>query len=314
MSKTGCGAIEAPPAAESLGSLRRRLRVAIVRGRLDLRNPRRDSVRAAIERQFSHQDPKKIERRFLEYRRRRRLVNRWLLHGMPHAERVVQIEGLPHLEQALAGGTGAILASAHFGHARLIKPVLGVHGWPARLVGGAVSRQWPPIAAEDLPAALNLRPHFAALRANEPVIILVDGLSATTFVRIPVLGIGVDFAPGAMRIARAAGAPVLPTFLVDEGTLRDPLALRLVIHAPLALQNSDDARADVLENLNRFAAVYARELDRNPHNIFWRFVQWETGNWSPPQDPELWELEHERTPDNSVRAARARFAPRKLGP
>jgi lauroyl/myristoyl acyltransferase len=284
--------------SDSLQRLRWRLRVAVVRGGLEMHNPRREEarLRATIARQFSHQDPRKIERRVLEFRRRQRVINRWLLEGMPHAERVVQIEGLPHLEEALAGGAGAILASAHFGHARLIKPVLGVHGWPALLVGGGSAGSWPPTAAEDLPAALNLRPHLAALRDNKAMIILVDGRTAAGLIRIPVLGMDAGFAPGAMRIAAAAGAAVLPTFLVDEGTLRDPLALRLVIHAPLPLQSSEDAAADVQLNLRRFAAVYEEELDRNAHNnINWR--RWETGRWSPPQEEELQELERELSGD-----------------
>ena len=281
----------------SLRALRWRLRRAIVHGRLEMHTPSRESVRAAVERRFPHQNSRRIERRFLEWRRRRRLIESWIRQGAPHAERVVRIEGLEHLEEALRGGGGAILASAHFGYARLIKPILGVHGCPALLVGDQVDDEWLPIAAEDLPVSLNLRPHLAALRENRPLIILADGRSATSFIHVPMLGVRVRFAPGAMRIARATGAPVLPTFVVDQGTLRDPLAIRLVIHPPLALQSTEDATADTIENLSRFAAVYAQELERNPHNIYWRFVQSESVGWSPLEDPHIWRSARERTPD-----------------
>ena len=295
----------APPAAEPFRSLRRRFRTAILLGRLDFHSSRTASVRPAIERHFSHQKPRQIERRYAEYERRRPLLSRWLLQGIPHAERVVRIDGLRHLEAALSDGAGAILASTHFGHGRLIKPVLGVHGCPALLVGmpgrrmpakgpGRVRRDgralpWPPIAAEDLPVTLNLRPHFAALQENRPLIIMVDGRSAASVTRIPVHGIGVHFASGTMRIARAAGAPVLPTFVTDEGTLRDPLGIRLVIHPPLALQSSDDADADLVENLTRFAAVYAKELERNPHNISWRYVGVKSGEYGPAPEQGRYE-------------------------
>ena len=288
MSVIGRRVIEQPPATESLRSLRWQLRAATVRGRLDMHKPGRESVRGTIGRHFPHKDPAKIERRFLEYRRRALLLGDWIRQGTPHAERVVRIEGLEHLEQALLGGTGAILASAHFGHARLIKPVLSVHGWPSLLVGVLrASGNWPPIAAEDLPVSLNLRPHLAALRANRPLIILVDGGGARSLTQLPVLGVGVDLAPGAMRIARATGAPVLPTFVVDQGTLRDPLAIRLVIHPPLALQSTEDTTADTIENLSRFAAVYAQELERNPHNLSWRWVRPDSGDWRPLRIPAI---------------------------
>jgi len=276
--------------------------------------PGRPRVRTALERHFSDRNPRQLERRYLEYQRRRTLVHRWLRQGIPHADRVVQVEGLRHLEEAISGGTGAILASAHFGHGRLIKPVLGVHGWPALLVGEQrshmpVSRldgrrargeptppRWPQIASADLPVTLNLRPHLAALQENRPLIIMVDGRSATSLTDVMVLSIGVPLAPGAVRIARAARAPVLPTFAIDEGTLRDPLAIRLVIHAPLALQSSGDGAADVLENLKRFAAVYGEELDRNPHNFNWRYVDPESGRYGPPRDPQSREPGHEEPP------------------
>jgi lauroyl/myristoyl acyltransferase len=276
--------IKAQRADESLRRLRWRWRMAIVRGRLDMYSPGRESVRAAIKRHLSDQNPSKTERRFLEYLRRRSLVDRWLELGMPHAERVVRIQGSGHLEQALSGGAGAILASAHFGHARLIKPILRVHGWPAMLVGGRAAQGWPRIAAPDLPVGLNLRPHFAALGENKPLIMLADGRVAASLIHIRVRGLGVDFAPGTMRIARAAGAPVLPTFVLDEGTFRDPLAIRLVIHPPLELQNTADAADDARENLKRLAAVYAEELDQNPHNHDWRKVS-ESGDWRPVRIP-----------------------------
>ena len=283
---TGSSAIGTRPADESLWRLRWRLRMAIVRGRLDMHDPGRESVRAAIERHFPDQNSSKIERRFLEVRRRQSLIRSSLKEGKPHAARAVRIEGLGHLETALSGGVGAILASAHFGSGQLIKPVLGAHGWPALLVGGPVSAQFPPSAARDLPAALNLRPHLAALRANKPLIIMVDGRRARSLIEIQVLGVGVRFAPGAVRIARAAGAPVLPTFVLDEGTFRDPLAIRLVIHPPLVLQSSADVADDTIENLGRFAAVFADELERNPHNLDWSAVS-ESGEYRSPRDPRL---------------------------
>ena len=299
------GKIEPSPAVESFQGPRWHLRLAIVRGRLDVHNPRRESVRAAIERHFPDRNPRRIEVRFLEWQRRRRLVHSWLERGSGHPERVVRIEGLSHLEEALLGGAGAILASAHLGHGRLIKPVLHVHGWSALLVGGRPDRPrpWPPMAAEDLPVSLNLRPHLAALRANKPLIILMDGplrgargAAATSFIRVAIRGVGIRFSPGPLRIAQAAGAPVLPTFVVDEGTFRDPLAIRLVIHPPLTLQSSPDPPAGILENIRQFAAVFADELERNPHNLDWSKVS-ESGEYLPPRHPELWKSDNGRTSD-----------------
>ena len=49
------------------------------------------------------------------------------------------VEGLEHLDHALARKRGAILATAHLGYPRLIAPILETHGYEVRQVvaGGA---------------------------------------------------------------------------------------------------------------------------------------------------------------------------------
>ncbi len=173
-----------------------------------MHNPRRKSVRAAMERHLSHQNPKKIERRFLSFGVGIPFAEQWVLQGIPHAERVVRVDGLRHLEEALSGG-------GHDPRFRALRARTADQARPGdrRLAATAGRRagkerqSGPADRLEDLPVTLNLRPHFAALQENKPLIILVDGLVSTSLSRIPVRGISVNFAPGAMRIACAAGAP-----------------------------------------------------------------------------------------------------------
>ena len=86
---------------------------------------------------------------------------------------------------------------------------------------------------------------------------------------LTVAGAEIPFAPGAVSIARSAGVALLPTFVVDEPGRTGPASLRLVIHPPLELQVSDNARADAQENLRRFASVYDKQIRAYPHNFLW---------------------------------------------
>ena len=279
------------------------LRLATLRGTLDsLFLPDRAGVIAALGRNLQQtpkaDEPGRVARQYFQFRRRERLTRLWpLIRGFAGAERV-EIEGLHHLDEAFAGGKGAILVTAHYGYALLIKPILRLHGRSVLLVGltpkkdriwpgfprsrtrlgrfvysrilrlqkwSVLDARWRETLGTDLLASMNVRSHLASLARNDALIILADGRFAHTLRRISVLGKDVFFAPGPLSMARASGAPALPTFVIDdlEGTSR--LGLRLVIHPPLELQVTSDANADLEVNLARFAAVYAEQLRAQPH-------------------------------------------------
>ncbi len=134
----------------------------------------------------------------------------------------------------------------------------------------------------DLPAEINLRPHLAAIARNDTLIILGDGLTARALWRFPVLGIDVYFSPGAVSMARATGAPILPTFVVDDLERKHPVGLRLVIHRPLDIQVTSDANADHEVNLRRFAAAYEQQVRTHPHLWYERRSEWEVGRLAFP--------------------------------
>jgi len=248
--------------------------LATVNGLIDARRPaERREVLASIERllgaRVTARQRRKIARRFFVYRRRFDLIFVWLTElEFAHARRMVAVEGLHHLDEALSAGRGAIIASTHMGYGRIIKPILRLHGRPAMLVGG-LSYRLPEYFAPDISPGVNLRPFFSAMRDNKPLVILLDGRRTVSARRLSVLGIDMMFAPGAIRIARASGAAVLPTFAVDHPTLRDPLGLRLVIHPAIDLQKTNDEAADTEANLRRFADAFERELMIHAHNFRW---------------------------------------------
>jgi len=293
-------------------------RVATLRGTLDWWTCRsRAELLEVLERHLDEADggpsPRRVARRYHQFRRRGALARHWpQLQRFAGVERV-EIDGLEHLDKALSRGQGAILVTAHYGYARLIKPILRSTGRPALLVGpspqgrgpqdfppfftrfgsfvhtrllnlphaSSLDGRWRDTVGVDLPAELNLRPHVAALKRNETLIILTDGRSVQALWPVPVLGIEVSFASGAVSIARRAGAAVLPTFVVDDPERPCPSGLRLVICPPIDLQVSGDASADSEVNLGRFAEVYEQQVRRHPHNWHWSWVS--DGAFARPQ-------------------------------
>jgi lauroyl/myristoyl acyltransferase len=272
-------------------------RLARAKGTVRWFNPRRrERVLARMERFYGETRTEaevcRIANRHLEYTRMREFATLWpQIRGFTGNERC-RIDGLEHVDAALAAGQGAILVTMHFGYGRLIKPLLEARGYQAWVVGNTqrefarpsgftrlglfvyaqvlhlpqVSRPHPA----DLQAGINLRPLLAALARNEILILPLDSPGGHGWGRdgslrpMRVLGQEVLFAPGAMSLARRTGVPMLPAFVVDADGA-DPIGIRLEIGAPLSLQVTDSARADVQANLERFVSVFERYLERYPH-------------------------------------------------
>jgi hypothetical protein len=79
-----------------------------------------------------------------------------------------------------------------------------------------------------------------------------------------VLGRDVLFAPGAISIARATGAALLPAFAVDSDN-GSPIGIRLAICPPLHIERSESRSEDSDTSLERFAGVFEEYLRRYPH-------------------------------------------------
>jgi KDO2-lipid IV(A) lauroyltransferase len=285
-------------------------RVATGRGTLDfLVSRRRGELLGTLEHYLgeSHgrRERRQIARRYYQFRRRAPLARLWPQIRNFDGAASIEIDGLHLLDEALARGKGAILLSAHYGYARMIKPILRSRGRSPLLVGlapyGPGAQDYPPFFTRlgsfvhdrllrlprassfderwnetvgvDIWGGMNLRSHLAALERNETLIILADGRAAHALQRLQVLGIDVSFAPGAVSLARGAGAAALPAFVIDDPERRDPIGLRLVIYPPLELQVTRDANADLQANLRRFAAVYEEHVRRYPHNWHWAWLR-----------------------------------------
>jgi lauroyl/myristoyl acyltransferase len=279
-------------------------RLATLRGTThSLTSRNREKVMEMLERHLGETtttaELRDIRRRFFQTRARRRVIQTWPEIRNFTGVESIPIEGLDHLDAALERKRGAILATAHFGHMNMIKPIVRSHGRPALKVAvrsderaprrtrvgsfvfttlldlpeGPPSKEWQESSGTDLEAGFDVRPLVEALERNEAVIILVDGHTAQAVHRIEVAGIKISFAPGAVSIARSTGAAMLPTFAVSRPRPTGPADMRLLIDAPLELQATDDHQADVETNLRRFAKAYERRIRAYPHNFFWSWIR-----------------------------------------
>jgi len=204
--------------------------------------------------------------------------------------RHVTMDGIEHVESALASGKGAVLVHMHFGSKQFPLVALGLNGFPVTQVG------YRDTAAEDysfihrhvhlrlrlriearfkakhVHLGESMRPLYRCLQNNELLMIAGDGvggarLPGTNYLPLPFLGRTMLFPPGPARLARGTGAPLIPLFCVQEkGSWR----YRVVFGPAITLEISDDQKADARENTSRYARLFEEYVRLHPdHWMFW---------------------------------------------
>ncbi|HYN87708.1 MAG TPA: lysophospholipid acyltransferase family protein, partial [Ardenticatenaceae bacterium] len=133
-------------------------------------------------------------------------------------QRLVTVDGIEHVEEALAGGKGLILVSAHFGAPEVVAQILVA--WNYRITVVAEHIQPEEVfqlmtslrgsqGIEFIPIDGALRPIIRALRQNGLVGLVADRDTSASGIRLPFLGDETRVADGAAKLALRTGAPIL---------------------------------------------------------------------------------------------------------
>ncbi len=239
---------------------RGRVLAAVARLRPDLPGPAREAqARAAFETHYLNQ------------------LSVFVFPGMTRDNfgQVLEIEGLAHLDAALAAGRGAVLPIGHFGPTQLPLTVLGLLGYPMLQIGylnaeglSFVGRQVAlrlrrryegRIPAGIVPPGPGTRQALAHLLAGGVVMTTLDDAPGQpSFGRHEAFDFpgGKLCAPlGPARLALSAGAVLCPAFLVPGRTADFRLRLEPPIAPPPGLDKNAAALAMSRELLARYAAV-----------------------------------------------------------
>ncbi len=246
------------------------------------------NLKTAFGKEYNTKALEEIARKHFEYLELLELTLLWpKIQDFAYSDRV-NVEGLENLTHVLAAGKGAVLLTAHFGYARLIKHLIRLQKIEAWLVGPRVEEKekndrstltklafekWlkmPTFSANhenDLESTLNVRPLLRKLQQNETLILTADGLRASNLIEVNVLGQKIPCASGSAALARGSGASILPTFVVDDP--ESEVGVKMVIEPPLDLAKTTDKKCDVKVNLQKFGDVFERYIREYPHMYRW---------------------------------------------
>lgn len=202
------------------------------------------------------------------------------LHDQPTFQPAVALRGKAHIDAALAQGRGAVLWSAQFHAAHVVEPLalhragIALHHLSRRDLGmnrAAANRRWVDmaVAVEDrflaerivmdddgAAAVLTLRQR---LKDNGVVVVRALNLARRVF-ELPFFDGRLRLAPGALELAWATGAAVLPVFTIRSGAS----AFRVHVEAPLEFGAKNDRKAAIEAAMIDYAARLEAQVLAHP--------------------------------------------------
>jgi len=208
---------------------------------------------------------------------------------------VCEVEGLEHLDAALARGKGAIVLIGHFGANQMIMPALGHMGYPMHQLSAP-----PPVWAEILKETRSnpvwervlerrwelekrlpvqhinvfrfLRPAFECLKSNEVLGLAFDGGGGQGWTQVKLLGREANVSTQPIQLWRKTGAQVLPTAVIRP---RGHSRHRVVITAPLKWRRRKDRAAEDQINMQAYVDRFAQWVLRYPeHYLQFMLMRW----------------------------------------
>lgn len=195
---------------------------------------------------------------------------------MPHMnvhrfyEQEFTLEGLSYLENTLAAGRGAVMASAHFGNPEIGVQVLAAVGIqvlalieplePPQLLR-LTQRLRSAHGHTYLPATFSgVKEMLRHLRSGGVVAILIDRDIQGRGVPLPFCGRPAPMPTGAVDLALRSGAELIPAFVRRERGFR----YHGYIGPPLSLERTGDEQQDLRVNSLNLLARFEEHLRSDP--------------------------------------------------
>jgi KDO2-lipid IV(A) lauroyltransferase len=189
------------------------------------------------------------------------------------------------LEERYRKGTGALVASAHFGSWELMAELVAARGIGVaavvRPLSGALNARLFEARREAGMELIHprgaLRGMLKALKAGKLVVQLVDqSLSADRAVFVPFFGRMTATAPALSMAAVSSG---VPAYLVLSE--RIPGGMRVLVEGPFVAESTGDNKRDVARHVAEVTAALEAHIRRCPEQWMWMHRRWKVP-WVAP--------------------------------
>jgi KDO2-lipid IV(A) lauroyltransferase len=215
-----------------------------------------------------------VGRTFLEYLRFRSMKREEI-------EAMVEIEGIEHLDAALAGGRGAVLVTAHYGSWELFGIALAHRGYPVNfLVGKQHNEMIDALLNEHrvkmgigvIQVGVSARHILQVLKRNELICILADQDARRHGVFVNFLGRPASTPQGPAAFAVKMASPIIVGFITRVRGAHH----RGVVLPPIAVEPSGRDLEDIVKYTQAYTDRITAAVVARPEQWFWPHKRWKT--------------------------------------
>ncbi|MDD2715430.1 MAG: lysophospholipid acyltransferase family protein [Candidatus Wallbacteria bacterium] len=185
-------------------------------------------------------------------------------------------KGLENFRNALSGGRGVLLLTAHFGNWEILGQALVLLGFPLSSIvktqkHGRLDNRINQFRAchgmEVITKGFGLREAVLALKRNRILGILLDQDAKDQGLMVPFLGLPASTPASISALHQRYGSPIIPTFIIREGYFK----FRVMIGEPLRTEGMD--QETILRTCNDEISGIVREY---PEQWLWLHNRWRT--------------------------------------
>jgi lauroyl/myristoyl acyltransferase len=176
---------------------------------------------------------------------------------------------LEKLDKVVSGGRGGVLVTAHYGAFDYVGQIIWLQGYSLTLLTARTVPEFIDAGISHLRGSRGarlepttpggIRRVLTALRRGELVGIVADRDFFQNGKEVTFFGHQTTLPPGPIRIARDAGAPIIPTFARREGD-----GFFMHVEEPFMVPKTDNVELDVQKGLERLVEVFERQLGAAP--------------------------------------------------
>jgi len=195
--------------------------------------------------------------------------------------RLISVQGIHHLDQALASGHGVLMITGHFGNWELLGAWLAQNGYPLRVVGTILENAGLNKIVVDMrnqagytniARGTGTREILRSLRQGCAIGMLIDQDTKVQGAFVEFFGRPAHTPTGPVILARKFEVPIIPIFM----HLQADLTYRIECEPPLTQEYTTDEARDLVVNTQKCSEVYERIIRRFPEQWVWMHKRWKT--------------------------------------
>ena len=195
-------------------------------------------------------------------------------------DRIVEIEGLEHFDQAYGLGKGLIALTGHIGNFELLAAWFSLRGYNVSVIGRELYdprldrllvENRESVGLENIPTRAGVKPIIRALKAGRTLGVLAD--QDSTQVR----GVFVNFfgrpartPVGPILLPYKTASPIIPMAIVRTQKNR----YKIIVKPPVVLTFSEDREKDILDVTQRCTKVLELIIREYPDQWLWMHARW----------------------------------------